>query len=313
MKALSFIPQNTHIDFIGIRWIAFILSIAMVLGTFALVGVKGLNYGIDFTGGTLVEIRAEQTPDLADLRTELNNLDLGSVSIQEFGAPTDLMIRIPEQKPVAGVATADVQKQAIEKLKSTLSEKLGTVDFRRVEYVGPQVGDELKKQALWAVLFALGGILVYVALRFEWQYGVAAILALLHDVISIVGFYALFGLNFDLTAVACVLMIAGYSINDTVVIFDRIRETVVKHRKMPLPDLLNRAINDTLSRTIVTGLTTLLALLALWVFGGEVIREFVNAMLFGVLLGTYSSVFMAAPILLYLRIRRAEAQALIAP
>lgn len=313
MKALSFIPQNTHIDFIGIRWIAFIVSISMVLGTFVLVGVKGLNYGIDFTGGTLVEIRAEQTPDLADLRTELNNLDLGSVSIQEFGAPTDLMIRIPEQKPVTGVAPADVQKQAIEKLKSTLSEKLGTVDFRRVEYVGPQVGDELKKQALWAVLFALGGILVYVALRFEWQYGVAAILALLHDVVSIVGFYALFGLNFDLTAVACVLMIAGYSINDTVVIFDRIRETVVKHRKMPLPDLLNRAINDTLSRTIVTGLTTLLALLALWVFGGEVIREFVNAMLFGVLLGTYSSVFMAAPILLYLRIRRTAAEAPIAP
>jgi preprotein translocase subunit SecF len=313
MKALSFIPQNTHIDFIGIRWVAFIVSIAMVLGTFALLGVKGLNYGIDFTGGTLVEIRSEQTPDLADLRAGLNNLDLGSVSIQEFGAPTDLMIRIPEQKPVDGVAAADVQKQAIEKLKTALTEKLGKVDFRRVEYVGPQVGSELKKQALWAVLFALGGILVYVALRFEWQYGVAAILALLHDVVSIVGFYALFGLNFDLTAVACVLMIAGYSINDTVVIFDRIRETVVKHRKMPLADLLNRAINDTLSRTIVTGLTTLLALLALWVFGGEVIREFVNAMLFGVLLGTYSSVFMAAPILLYLRIRRTEPQAPITP
>lgn len=313
MKALSFIPQNTHIDFIGIRWVAFIVSIVMVLGTFALVGVKGLNYGIDFTGGTLVEIRSEQTPDLADLRAGLNNLDLGSVSIQEFGAPTDLMIRIPEQKPVDGVAAADVQKQAIEKLKTALTEKLGKVDFRRVEYVGPQVGGELKKQALWAVLFALGGILVYVALRFEWQYGVAAILALLHDVISIVGFYALFGLNFDLTAVACVLMIAGYSINDTVVIFDRIRETVVKHRKMPMGDLLNRAINDTLSRTIVTGLTTLLALLALWVFGGEVIREFVNAMLFGVLLGTYSSVFMAAPILLYLRIRRTEPQAPITP
>ncbi|MBN8522124.1 MAG: protein translocase subunit SecF [Alphaproteobacteria bacterium] len=304
MKSLSFIPQNTQFDFIGIRWIAFIVSITMVLGTFALVGVKGLNLGIDFTGGTLIEIRTEQPADLADLRQTLNNLDLGSVSIQEFGAPEDLMIRIPEQKAQDGVAPEDIQKQAVEVLKSTLTEKLGTVDIRRVEYVGPQVGEELKSQAFWAIVFALAGILIYVGFRFEWQFGVAAILALLHDVISIVGFYALFGLNFDLTAVACVLMIAGYSINDTVVIFDRIRETIVKHRKMPLPDLLNRAINDTLSRTIVTGITTLLALLALWLFGGEVIREFVNAMLFGVLLGTYSSVFMAAPILLYLRIRR---------
>lgn len=313
MKSLSFIPQNTNIDFTGMRWIAFTVSIVMVLGTFALVGVKGLNFGIDFTGGTLIEIRTETPPDLSGLRQTLNNLELGSVSIQEFGAPTDLMIRIPEQKVEEGGDAEAAQKDAVAKLNAAISEKLGAVDVRRVEYVGPQVGEELKSQAFWAVVFALGGILMYVGFRFEWQFGVAAILALLHDVISIVGFYALFGLNFDLTAVACVLMIAGYSINDTVVIFDRIRETLHKHRKMPLPELLNRAINDTLSRTIVTGVTTLLALISLWIFGGEVIREFVEAMLFGVLLGTYSSVFMAAPILLYLKIRRVSTEQQAAP
>ena len=304
MKALRLVPDETTINFIGLRYVAFVLSLAIVAGSFFLMFDRGLNLGIDFTGGTMIEIRVPtQSPDLGDLRTRLNGLDLGAVSIQEFGQPDDLLIRMGEQE-----GGPEAQKSAIEKVRTTLSEAFpdGEVDYRRVEFVGPQVGEELKKQGFFAVLFSLGGILIYIWFRFEWQFGVAAVIALVHDVIATIGLFALTQMQFDLSTLAAILMIAGYSINDTVVIFDRIRDNLQKFKKMPLGELCNLSLNQTLSRTIITGLTTLLALLALWYFGGEVIQGFVNALIFGIVIGTYSSVFVAAPVLLFMNVRRSK-------
>lgn len=303
MKGLRLIPQDTNFDFIGHRFFAYALSLVVIIGSLFLVFTKGLNFGIDFTGGTLIEIQTAENPDLSELRGLLNGLQLGDISLQEFGAPNDILIRMPEQ-----AGGPDAQNAAIEKVRASLNEKFGEngIEYRRTEFVGPQVGSELKKQAMYAVLFSMIGILAYIWFRFEWQFGVAAIIALAHDVIGTLGLFALTGMTFDLSSVAAILMIAGYSINDTVVIFDRIRETLRKFRKKPLPEILNRAINDTLSRTIVTGLTTLLALIALWMFGGEVIRGFVDALIFGILIGTHSSIFVAAPLLLYMNLRRSE-------
>ena len=300
MKGLRLIPQDTHFDFIGHRYFAYALSLVVIIGSLFLIFTKGLNFGIDFTGGTLIEIQVETPPDLGELRAQLNALALGDLSLQEFGSPNDVLIRLPQQE-----GGTEAQSAAIESVRAALNEKFGEgIEYRRTEYVGPQVGEELKTQALYAVLFSLLGIMIYIWFRFEWQYGVSAIMALAHDVIGTLGLFALTGMTFDLSSVAAILMIAGYSINDTVVIFDRIRETLRKFKKLPLPDILNRAINDTLSRTIVTGLTTLLALIALFMFGGEVIRGFVDALIFGIIIGTHSSIFVAAPLLLYMNLRR---------
>ncbi len=297
---MNILPSDTKIDFIGKRYITFVLSAIIILGSLGMLVTKGLNYGIDFTGGTLVEIKVTpSTPDLGNLRTGLNGLELGSVSLQEFGAADDLLIRVPEQE-----GDADVQTAALQTLKTYLNGQFETVDYRRVEFVGPQVGEELKKQGMYAVLFSILGMLVYIWFRFEWQFSAAAIVALLHDSIATIGLFALTQMEFNLSTVAAILMIAGYSINDTVVVFDRIRENLRKFKKMPIFDLLNNSINQTLSRTLMTSITTLLALIALWTFGGEVIRGFVNALIFGIIIGTYSSVFVASPILTFLNIRR---------
>lgn len=306
MKAIRVIPDDTNINFIGMRFAAFALSIAIVIGSIVLVVQKGLNFGIDFTGGTMIEVRVpEEQPDLSILRTELNGLGLGAVSIQEFGRPDDLLIRLGEQQ-----GGPDAQKAAVDKVKETLAAKYieyeggDDLQYRRVEFVGPQVGEELKQQGLYAILFSLLGIVLYIWFRFEWQFGVAALIALVHDTIATVGLFALTQMEFNLSTVAAVLMIAGYSINDTVVVFDRIRENLQKFKKMALPELLNNTVNQTLSRTTMTSFTTLLALFALWYFGGEVISGFVNALIFGIAIGTYSSIFVAAPILLFMNIRR---------
>ncbi len=301
---MKIFPQDTKINFLGMRYVAFVLSALLLVGSLVLLMGKGLNYGIDFTGGTLVEIKVSTTtPDLGELRNGLNDLDLGGISLQEFGAPDDLLIRMPEQKS-AGEDAADVQKAALQTLKTYLNEKFETVDYRRVEFVGPQVGEELKKQGMYAVLFSILGMLAYIWFRFEWQFSVAAIIALVHDSLATVGLFALTQMEFNLSTVAAILMIAGYSINDTVVVFDRIRENLRKFKKMPVFDVLNNAINQTLSRTLMTSVTTLLALIALWTFGGEVIRGFVNALIFGIIIGTYSSIFVASPVLTFLDIRR---------
>ncbi|MCB9965636.1 MAG: protein translocase subunit SecF [Rhodospirillales bacterium] len=288
------------IDFIKLRGLAFLLSALLVMGALAITATRGLNFGIDFSGGTLIEVRLEQTPDLSELRSKLNTLNLGGISIQEFGTAQDLLIRMPEQP---GDETA--QKAAIDSIQSLLNATYDQkVDYRRVEYVGPQVGEELKLQGLYAILFSLAGIMIYIAFRFEWKFGLAAILALIHDAVATIGLFAVTQMEFNLSTVAAVLMIAGYSINDTVIVFDRIRENLRKFKKMPLGDLLNLSINETLSRTIMTSLTTLLALVSLWFLGGDVIQGFVNALLFGIIVGTYSSIFVAAPILLAIGVER---------
>ncbi len=244
-------------------------------------------------------------PDLGRLRTSLNELDLGAISIQEFGEPNDLMIRLPQQS--GGDLAAE--KQAQDSVRAKLEEIFGAegLEFRRTEFVGPQVGEELKIQGLYAVLFAIMGIMAYIWMRFEWQYSVAAIVALVHDAALVIGLFALTQVEFNLSTVAAILLVAGYSINDTVIIFDRIREELRKYKKMPYSELFNLAINKTLSRTIMTSLTTLLALIALYVFGGEVIQSFVYALIFGIAVGTYSSVCVASPLLLYMKPVRVQA------
>lgn len=288
---------NSNFNFIGQRYIAFIVTVVMIVGALALFATKGLNYGIDFTGGIMMEIRLEKAPDLQKLRESLNNLELGSISIQEFGQPTDLMIRIPEQK-----GGNEAQQAGITKVKAELAKEFGEdkVDYRRNEFVGPQVGKELKLKGLLAFGLTIFAILGYIWYRFEWQYGVSSVVSLIHDTLAVVGFYALIGAQFDLAALASVLMVAGYSCNDTVIVFDRIRENRRKYKKMPMKELLNLCINQTLSRTLMTSLTTLLSLVALWLFGGEVIRDFVEAMIFGIVVGTYSSIYVAGALLLYL-------------
>lgn len=298
MKGIRLIPFGTNFDFWRHRWSGYIISLIVILGSFGLIAGKGLNFGIDFTGGTLIEIRTETPANISTMRGELSALGLGDISIQEFGAPEDLLLRLPQQ-----TGDEQAQQQAIERVRAVLDENYSPVDYRRVEFVGPQVGDELKRQGLLAVFFAMLGIAAYIWFRFEWQFGAAALIAVIHDVIGTVGFFALTGLTFDLAALAAVLTVAGYSVNDTVVIFDRIRDTMRKYRKKPLVEIINRAINDTLARTVVTGLTTLLALSALAVFGGEVIRGFVLSLIFGVVIGTHSSIFVAAILLMYMKVR----------
>ncbi|MCB9989410.1 MAG: protein translocase subunit SecF [Rhodospirillales bacterium] len=301
MKGIRLIPEGTNINFIGVRYVAFAISLLVILGSFGLFFNKGLSFGIDFTGGTMIEIRTPVVADLGEMRTMLNGLGIGAVSIQEFGAPEDLLIRLPQQE-----GGPEEQQAAIVKVRAAVDEQFGAeaVEYRRTEFVGPQVGEELKKAGFFAIIFSLAGILVYIWFRFEWQFGVAAVMALAHDTIATVGLFSLTGMEFNLSTVAAVLMIAGYSINDTVVVFDRIRENLRKYRKKPLLELLNDSVNETLSRTILTSGTTIIALVSLWLFGGEVIRGFVNALVFGIVIGTYSSIFVAAPILTFLNIRR---------
>lgn len=297
-KGIKFVPDDTNFDFIGQRYIAFFVTAVIIIGSIFLMATKGFNFGIDFTGGTLIEISTQETPDLAQLREDLNGLDLGEISLQEFGNANTLLIRVPGQGD-----DPDIQKAAIEKVRAKIGESYAEPDYRRVEFVGPQVGQELKKKGIYAVVFALLGIMAYVWFRFEWQFGLSALISIAHDVIAVLGFMSLTGMTFDLTTLAAVLMVAGFSINDTVVIFDRIREIMRKHRKIPLADVCNIAINQTLSRTVMTSLLTLLAMVALWFFGGEVIQGFTDALLFGFVVGTYSSVYVAASLLLYMNLR----------
>lgn len=302
MKGLHLIPLDTKLNFIGLRTVALVISVLAVLGSIGLTATKGLNFGIDFTGGTAIEIRTPEMPDLGELRTNLNSLELGAISIQEFGAPDDLLIRLQQQE-----GGPEEQKAAIDKVRAALDSSYEEpIDYRRVEFVGPQVGEELKRQGALAVLFSLMGILAYVWFRFEWQFGVASIIALAHDAVLTIGLFALTQMEFNLSTVAAILMIAGYSINDTVVVFDRIRENLRKYKKMALPELFNMSVNNTLARTIMTSVTTLLALIALYVFGGEVIRGFIYALIFGIGIGTYSSIFIASPVLLFMNVRRSS-------
>tara|TARA_E500000331_G_scaffold350647_1_gene395889 strand:+ start:731 stop:1624 length:894 start_codon:yes stop_codon:yes gene_type:complete len=274
----------------------FVVSSVLIFTSIVLFLAKGLNYGIDFQGGILLEVRTGETANIAKMRSQLNGLGLGEVALQEFGAPTDVLIRIQRQE-----GGEKAQLEAVQKVKETLSDE---VSYRRTEFVGPKVSRELFIDGVLAVSLAILAILVYIWFRFEWQFGLGAVVALTHDVISTIGIFALMGFEFNLSTVAAVLTIAGYSINDTVVVYDRVRENLRKYKKMPLGELLNNAINQTLSRTVMTSVTTLLALLALFFLGGAVIRDFSFAMIWGVIVGTYSSICIAVPLLMYLKLNR---------
>lgn len=299
---IRMIPDDTRIDFISRRFLTFAFSALLVAASIGLLSTRGLNLGIDFLGGIVIEAKTDGPADITKLRTQLNGLGLGDISLQEFGEPDDVLIRVQRQE-----GDGDVQQAAIDKIKSSLGSTI--VEYRRTESVGPTVGAELQEAALYAVLSAIVAILLYVWFRFEWQYGLSAVLALMHDVIATLGFFAITGLEFNLSTVAAVLTVAGYSINDTVVVFDRVREDLRRYKKRPLAELFNEAINSTLSRTTMTSFTTLLALFALVFFGGEVIRAFSLSLIFGIVVGTYSSIALAVPLLLYLRPKRGDGDA----
>lgn len=297
MFKLNFVPQNTNFNFVGSRRFSYPLSALLIVASIAMFLVQGLNFGIDFRGGVLIEIKTEGPADVVELRDRLGALGLGEVQVQEFGAPDDILIRVQLQD-----GSEDEQAAVIEQVKSALGEQVS--EYRRTEFVGPTVGAELIESAIWAVVLAIGAILIYIWFRFEWQFGVGAVIALTHDVITTIGLFALTQLEFNLATVAAILTIAGYSINDTVVIYDRVREELRRYKTMDMSDLLNMAANRTLSRTFMTSVTTLIALIALAIFGGSIIRDFAYAMIWGVLIGTYSSVFIAVPVLLGLKMSR---------
>ncbi|WP_127143502.1 protein translocase subunit SecD [Pelagibacterium montanilacus] len=295
------IPLEPKIPFMNWRMIGFAVTGLLFAGTLALETTRGLNFGIDFTGGSAIELQAsEGAADIADLRERLGGLGLGEIQVQEFGTPEDVLVRIGTQEG------DDAQQAAVAQITEEVAEDY---EVRRVEAVSGTVSSELAFNGVVGILVAMLGIVVYVWLRFEWQFGVGAIVALIHDVILTVGLFALLQLEFNLSSIAAVLTVIGYSLNDTVVIYDRIRENLIKYKRMSLMEIINLSLNQTLARTILTGGTTALALIALVVFGGEVIRSFTLAMAWGVFVGTYSSIFVSAPILMYLGVKtRSQAE-----
>ncbi|WP_315832859.1 protein translocase subunit SecF [Bradyrhizobium prioriisuperbiae] len=294
IPSLRVVPDDTKFDFIRFRRISFPTSALLSILAITLYFTHGLNFGIDFRGGTLLEIQSKSGPaDISALRSQLGTLGLGDVQLQQFGAPTDVLIRIAEQP-----GGDQAQQAAVQKVRQTLGD---SVDYRRVEVVGPRVSGELLAKGVVGLMLAIVGILVYLWFRFEWQFALGAMIANVHDIVLTLGFMSVTQIDFDLTSIAALLTILGYSLNDTVVIYDRIREMLRRYKKLPMPELLNESINSTLSRSIITHVTVTLALLALLLFGGKAIHSFAATMMFGVVLvGTYTSIFIAAPILIYL-------------
>ena len=300
-KPLHWVRPNTNIDFVAKRWWAFGVTIALMVITAGSLAWHGLNLGIDFKGGILLEAKAAQSVNVAALRTQLEELKLGEIALQEFGSPTDVLIRVQRQE-----GDEIAQMAAIDKIRASMGP---SYEYRRVEVVGPTVGAELFRAGILATLLAITAISLYVAFRFEWQFGVVAMIATLHDVIVTVGLFSVLHLDFNLTAVAALLTLAGYSINDTVVVFDRIRETLRRHKSHDLRIVINDSVNQTLSRTIMTAGTTLLALLPLVLYGGPSLLNFSLALSWGIIVGTYSSIYVAAALLLYLPpLRQIEAR-----
>ncbi|BAE51317.1 protein translocase subunit SecF [Paramagnetospirillum magneticum] len=296
-----FLPHGTKYDFIRYRWFAFCITAVLIIGSFASIAIKGFNFGIDFAGGILLEAQSTTGPaDLHGMRTTLGHLGLGEVSLQEFGTTgRDVMIRVQRQE-----GDEKTQMAALSKVKASLGEGF---TYRRVEIVGPKVGGELVRDGVLAVVLALGAIALYVWFRFEWQFGVGALVSTFHDVITTFGLFSITGLEFNLTTVAAILTIAGYSVNDTVVEYDRVRENLRKFKTMSLYDLLNLAVNETLARTILTVSTVFVTVLALLFVGGEVLRGFSIAMLWGLIIGTFSSIYVAMPMLIYFNLRTGKA------
>jgi len=300
---LRIVPDDTKFDFMRFRRISFPASAVFSIAAILLFFFHGLNFGIDFVGGTLIEVQSKAGPaDLAKMRSTLGALGLGDVQLQEFGAPTDVLIRVAQQP-----GGEQAQQAAINKVR----EALGTdVDYRRVEVVGPRVSGELLAKSTIGLGLAIFAILIYLWFRFEWQFALGAMIANVHDLVLTIGYMSLTQIDFDLSSIAALLTILGYSLNDTVVIYDRIREMLRRYKRISMPDLLNVSVNSTLSRSIITHVTVTLALLALLLFGGHAIHSFVAVMIFGVVLvGTYTSVFIAAPILIYLGVGTSRMEA----
>jgi preprotein translocase subunit SecF len=298
VRLLRIVPDDTKFDFMRFRRISFPVSAMLSIAAILLYFFHGLNFGIDFIGGTLMEVQTKAGPaDLAKMRATIGSLQLGEFQLQQFGAPDDVLIRISEQP-----GGDEAQQAAVQKVRNALG---NDVDYRRVEVVGPSVSTELLAYGTIGLVLAIVAILIYLWFRFEWQFALGAMIANVHDIVLTVGFMSLTRIDFDLTSIAALLTILGYSLNDTVVIYDRIREMLRRYKRMPMPELLNASVNATLSRSIVTHVTVAMSLLALLLFGGQAIHSFTATMMFGVVLvGTYTSVFIASPILIYLGVGR---------
>ncbi|MDO9413732.1 MAG: protein translocase subunit SecF [Pseudolabrys sp.] len=298
MRLLRIVPDDTKFDFMQFRRISFPISAILSILAIGLYFFHGLNFGIDFKGGLLLELQSKsETADLSKLRATLSGLEMGEVQLQQFGGPANVLVRIAEQP---GGDTA--QQAAVQKVRGALGD---SYEYRRVEVVGPRVSSELLSYGVVGLGLAIIGILIYLWFRFEWQFALGAMIANVHDIVLTIGFMSITQIDFDLTSIAALLTILGYSLNDTVVIYDRIREMLRRYKKMPMAELLNGAVNQTLSRSVITHVTVTLALLALLLFGGQAIHSFAATMTFGVVLvGTYTSIFIAAPILIYLGVGR---------
>ena len=296
MFRFKIISQNLNIDFLKFKFIALLFSLILLLITFGSLFLNGLNLGIDFKGGILVEFRSieNKVVNISDFRKDAKSLGLGEVSVQEFGKNTDVLLRVQKQE-----GGNKEQVEALNKIKNFFKDEY---TIRRTEFVGPVVGEELKEAGITAVLLSLFLILIYIWFRFEWQFSIAAIFALSHDVLTTIGLFSLLNLEFNLAIVAALLTTAGYSINDTVVVFDRVRENLRRYKSQQNIVIYNRSINETLSRTVITSLTTLLALFVIYFFGGAVLKDFALAMIWGVVIGTYSSIFIAVSSLTFFKI-----------
>lgn len=299
MKLFSWITKDTNINFMGARKFTYLISGLSIVLAIVCIAVKSFNYGIDFSGGILMEIKDEQVIDLDKLRSELAHLDIGEINIQTIGKTgQEVMIRAQAQ-----MLDEKEQMKAVNEIKKILG---NDVEIRKVELVGPQVGDELKRDGVLASLIAIVGISLYIWFRFEWQFAIGAMIGLVHDILVTVGLLSLFQIDFSLTTVAAILTLAGYSVNDTVVTYDRIRENLRKYKTMPQVDLLNKSINDIFSRTLLTGLTTLLASIALLIWGGDALRSFSFTLVWGILIGTYSSIYVSTVILDWFDLRKTQ-------
>jgi len=297
---MRMLTSSLHFDFMGKRKLAMVFSIALILVSLASLAMRGLVFGIDFTGGTLIEVGYAQDADLEKIRQVLADNGFAEAQVQQFGTPRDILIRLA---PREGVKSSELSDKVFEVLGKQAARE---VELRRVEFVGPQVGDELTEDGALAVLVALMAILMYVAVRFEWRFAVGSVIALVHDVTITLGFFSVFQMEFDLTVLAAVLAVIGYSLNDTIVVFDRIRENFRKIRKGDSEQVINTSLNQTLARTIVTSLTTLIVLLALFVLGGEIIHNFSLALILGIVVGTYSSIYVASSAVLMLGVSKAD-------
>lgn len=293
---VRFFPENTKIDFMRLRIPAITMSLLVMVATVVLLFTKGLNLGIDFTGGILIELRTQQRVELAQMRSALSVEEFGEVSLQYFGDEQEILVRLPAKE-------GEEQAKVVEHVKAKLNTLYQGIEYRKVDYVGPTVGQELIEAGVLSLLLSFVAMMVYIWFRFEWQYGAGGIFALLHDATMIILFYIVSGYEFSLTSIAAVLTIIGYSINDSVVIYDRIRENIRRYKQMPLDELINLSINETLSRTVLTAGTTIISACALVIFGGEVLRGFSMALLCGLVVGTYSSIYISAPILIYFNLR----------